>query len=188
MRVRHPAGRGGRLWLIDRLDLARRATDLLLQKERVLLREERRLAVLHRRTSADWADACHEAEVWMARAAALRGSRIVDLFGLPGEAAAELVWRNSMGAFYPAEAACILPDQPPNGDFAGTAAMSGARSAHRRALDCAVQHAATRPSSHGGRTRARRDAAAPAHAGAALGSSARGRVARSRLRVGGTRA
>jgi len=144
MRVRHPAGRAGRLWLTDRLDLARRATDLLMQKERVLLREERRLAVLHRRTLADWTDACGEAQVWMARAAALRGTRVIDLLGLPGEAAVELDWRNSMGAYYPAEAACILPDDAPNDDLAGTAAMSGARSAHRRALDSAMQHAATR--------------------------------------------
>jgi len=143
VRVRHPAGRGGRLWLSDRLDLARRAADLLVQKERVLLREQRRLVVLHDRTRTQWEDACRDAQTWMARAAALRGRRVVGLQRRDGEAAAELVWRNSMGAFYPAEARCSLPDADPSLELAGTSAMTEATRAHRRALVCAVEHAAT---------------------------------------------
>jgi V/A-type H+-transporting ATPase subunit D len=143
VRVRHPTGRGGRLWLSNRLDLARRATDLLVQKERVLLREERRLVVLHRRTLAEWESSCRDAQMWTARAAALRGTRVVGLMGRPGQASADLVWRNSMGAYYPAEVACTLPPDSPAGGFTGTAAMDDAWRAQRRALECAVQHAAT---------------------------------------------
>ena len=144
MRVRHPAGRGGRLWLSDRLDLASRATDLLVQKERVLLREERRLVVLHRRTLTQWEDAGRDAQTWIARAAALRGRRVISLRSREGDATAELVWRNSMGAYYPAEARCSLPDDGPAVDLAGTSAMTEATRAHRLALVCAVEHAATR--------------------------------------------
>jgi V/A-type H+/Na+-transporting ATPase subunit D len=144
VRVRHPAGRGGRLWLSDRLDLARRAADLLVQKERVLLREQRRLVVLHDRTLTRWDDACRDAQAWMARAAALRGRRVVGLQRRDGEASADLVWRNSMGAYYPAEATCSLPEADPATDLAGTSAMTEASRAHRRALAYAVEHAATR--------------------------------------------
>ena len=143
MHVRHPTGRGGRLWLAERLSLARRATDLLVQKERVLLREQRRLVALQRRTRTEWEDACRDAQTWIARAAALRGRRVVGLLGRQGQASADLVWRNSMGAYYPAEAACSLPDDGPVGEFTGTSAMTEAVRAHRRAVECAVQHAAT---------------------------------------------
>ena len=144
MRVRHPTGRAGRLWLSERLELARSATDLLVQKERVLMREQRRLLVLHRRTRAEWDDSCRDAQMWIARAAALRGTRVVGLMDRQGQAAAELTWRNSMGAYYPSEAACTLPPDSPAGDFTGTAAMTDTFRAYRRALECAVQQAATR--------------------------------------------
>ena len=144
MRVRHPTGRGGRLWLVDRLGLARRAADLLTQKERVLLREQRRLVVLHRRTRAEWEQTYRDAQTWIARATALQGRRVVALAGHTGYAAADLVWRNSMGAYYPAEASCSLPDPAGSADLTGTSAMAEAALAHRRALEAAVQHAATR--------------------------------------------
>ena len=61
-----------------------------------------------------------------------------------GEATADLVWRNSMGADHPAEATCSLPEADPTADLAGTSAMTEASRADRRALACAVEHAATR--------------------------------------------
>jgi vacuolar-type H+-ATPase subunit D/Vma8 len=48
-----------------------------------------------------------------------------------------------MGAYYPAEATCRLPDDLPVAEIAGTAAMVHTVRAHRDALERAVQHAAT---------------------------------------------
>jgi V/A-type H+/Na+-transporting ATPase subunit D len=144
MNVRHPPGRAGRVWLRSRVDAAARAATLLEQKERVLVREQRRLAVLARHTEAEWEAACAEALPWVARATALRGRQAVDLGAAVMPAAAELRWRNSMGAYYPAEASCQLPPSRPLAALTGTVAMREADRAHRHALGCAVQHAATR--------------------------------------------
>ena len=143
MRVRHPPGRAGQLWLTERLDLARRATDLLVQKERVLLREQRRLGVLQRRTKSAWETACRDAQTWVARAASVRGRRVMTLAGRPGQAGVDLAWRNSMGAYYPIEVTCVLPDDRSLGGLTGTSTATEASRAHRRALECAVDHAAT---------------------------------------------
>jgi len=143
MRVRHPPGRGGELWLVDRLATAQRATDLLEQKERVLVREQRRLLVLQRSTARAWEESWHDAQAWIARAVVLRGRRVVAIGTPPSAARVELQWRNSMGAYYPAEVACRLPDDLAAAEITGTAAMAGASRAHRRALERAVQHAAT---------------------------------------------
>lgn len=143
MRVRHPSGRGGRLWLADRLSLARRAADLLTQKERVLLREQRRLLVLHRRTQTAWEQSYRDAQTWIARATALQGRRVVALSAGTEYAGVNLVWRNSMGAYYPAEASSPLPAVTTRGDLTGTSATAEATNAHRCALEAAVQHAAT---------------------------------------------
>ena len=125
MRVRHPPGRGGRLWLADRLDLARRATDLLVQKERVLLREQRRLVVLHRRTLArvggrvprgpdvDRARRC------VARPARHRPARTPGRGRRPTSCGATRWARTT-----PPRRRARLPDDGPTGDFAGTAAMT----------------------------------------------------------------
>ena len=143
MRVRHPPGRGGRLWLAERLQTATRAADLLEQKERVLTHEQRRLLVLERANRAAWERSWRECQTWVARAAMLRGRRVIALTARPEAAAVDLVWRNSMGAYYPAEAACRLPDEAPLGEIAGTAAMPETVRAHRDALERAVELAAT---------------------------------------------
>ena len=77
MRVHHPPGRGGRLWLAERLGTASRAADLLEQKERVLTREQRRLVVLQRATRAAWERAWRESQTWVARTVMLRGRRVI---------------------------------------------------------------------------------------------------------------
>lgn len=142
MRIRHPPGRSGRVWLRVRIDTATRAAELLEQKERVLLREEHRLRVLLHRTESGWNDACREAQIWIARATVLAGRRAISLAADPGGAASELQWRNSMGAYYPSEATCRLPERAALGDRTGTSAMTDAVRAHRHALERAVEHAA----------------------------------------------
>jgi len=143
MQVRHPPGRAGRLWLEERLQTAARAADLLEQKERVLIREQRRLLVLERATRNAWETAWHESQTWVARVAVLRGRRVISRGARRGTASVDLVWRNEMGAFYPVEAGCRLPDDLPLGEITGTAAMAETVRAHRDALQRAVQLAAT---------------------------------------------
>lgn len=109
----------------------------------MLLREQRRLVVLHRRTQSAWEETYRDAQTWIARATALNGRRVVALSGHTEHATANLVWRNSMGAYYPAEASCSLPDRTAPGDLTGTSATAEATNAHRHALESAVQHAAT---------------------------------------------
>jgi len=144
MRIRHPPGRGGRLWLADRLGTAARAADLLEQKERVLARERRRLVALEHSTSVAWEQAWRESQLWIARAVTLRGRRAIAL-ATPREVAwVDLSWHNSMGAFYPAAATCRLPEElMRTGELAGTAAMTHAARSHGNALECAVQHGAS---------------------------------------------
>ena len=73
MNVRHPPGRGGRLWLARRIEVATTGADLLDKKRRALVQEERRLRVLARQTASAWADAAREAETWVNRAAVMAG-------------------------------------------------------------------------------------------------------------------
>jgi vacuolar-type H+-ATPase subunit D/Vma8 len=141
--MQHPPGRAGRLWLAERLETAARAADLLEQKEQVLIREQRRLLVLERATRAAWENAWRESQRWIGRVAVLRGRRAISLGAPRSFTTVELIWRNSMGASYPAEASCRLPDAGPVAEIAGTAAMGGAVHAHRKAVESAVQHAAT---------------------------------------------
>lgn len=131
------------MWLRGRLASAGRAADLLEQKERVLLREQRRLDVLVGQTRTAWESSCAEAMRWAARTAVLRGRRVIALAGVPAPARAQLRWRNSMGAYYPAEAECRLPAARPSSEISGTAALAATEDAHRKALECAVEHAAT---------------------------------------------
>ena len=83
-------------------------------------------------------------QTWIARAAILRGQpRDLARRRSPAAASVDLVWRNSMGAYYPAEAACLLPeerrprrDRRHRGDGRGRTRPSDA-------LERAVQLAAT---------------------------------------------
>lgn len=133
-----PPGRAGRLWIQGRLDVARRAADLLDRKERLLRAEEQRLGGLRSLTEAAWTAACRQAESWTARAV-LVGER-ADLHR-PGEpATAEIVWRNSMGLTYPSEAACRHPAPP--AVRSANPALPFAVAANRQAVEAAVRHAA----------------------------------------------
>ena len=53
MRLRHPAGRAGRMWLEHRVEVATRGASLLDRKRRALVQEHRRLRVLARQTAID---------------------------------------------------------------------------------------------------------------------------------------
>jgi len=140
MPVRPPPGRAGRVWLADRVEVARRAAELLDRKQQLQRREQRRLAALSERTGEEWSASAREADRWCARA--LVGGGRDDLRRAGGRvlaAQAELTWTSQAGVTYPATATTLLPPFPPLG---GDVALVQAAEAYRRALDAAVQHAA----------------------------------------------
>ena len=144
MRLRHPPGRAGRLWLGHRLAVAQRGVDLLDKKRRVLMQEERRLRVVARDTAAEWVHAAREAETWLNRAAIMAGEEKLSMLAAQHPAASVAVrWRSSMGVVFAAEADVDLGPVPadPSG---GSAAADLAVSAYRRAVGPAVNEAAAR--------------------------------------------
>ncbi len=140
MTVRHPPGRAGRLWLVERLDVARRAGDILEHKQQALRLEERRLAHLVERSATALAAAVSDAETWQRRAMVLGGRPGLETATrttTPAEA--EFTWKSEMGVRYPGEATCELGPPP---DLPGPSALTAAAREYRRALTRAVEHAA----------------------------------------------
>ena len=148
-------GRAGRLQLKHRLAVARGGVDLLERKQRVIAAELERLELQRERTAEQWETAWSQAVTWLQRCTALDGVQGLDdavLDGVrgvaeraadaavPGEAAqAEVDWGCVMGVTYPRGARCLLPPARPVG---GSAALAPAVSAHRRAVEAGVRHAA----------------------------------------------
>jgi V/A-type H+-transporting ATPase subunit D len=137
--MRVPPGRAGRLWLRGRLQVAERGLDLLDRKLRILRGEHERLALRAQRTGHDWELACQQAETWLLRAALLGGQRALRLSADGQDTEVGIVWRDTMGLHYPAEATCdFAAEEPP----LGGAALDLAKTAHQAALSAAVEHAA----------------------------------------------
>ena len=140
MRLRTPAGRAGRLWLARRLDVARRADDVLDQKRRALRRALDEAESLSEQARAEWEPVAAEAERWWHRAAVLAGERVLDLALRAVERPARLrvAWKHTLGVEHPDEPRVDVPPAPafPAG---GTAALAYAAQAHGRALDAAAQ-------------------------------------------------
>jgi V/A-type H+-transporting ATPase subunit D len=141
--LRCPPGRAGRLWLRRRLELAHRGLDLLDRKLRILRREQERLALLVQQTGEEWQRTCTDAESWLLRSALLGGQRALRLASDGAPADVTVVWAETMGIRYPAQATYAPP-----GDRAALAsrpaALGQAASAHRAALAAALRHAAAR--------------------------------------------
>jgi V/A-type H+-transporting ATPase subunit D len=135
-----PAGRAGRLWLLERLDAASRGRELLDRKRQLLRRQFDRLALLFEERRRSWVAACDEAERWGLRAALLGGSAETALVGsaVAGSADVAVVWRNTMGARHPEGARCAFPEFAPEELAASNAALRPAAAAYRRALELAV--------------------------------------------------
>jgi V/A-type H+/Na+-transporting ATPase subunit D len=133
-----PPGRSGRIWLVRRLETARRGADLLDRKLRILQDELTRLQAAAEETAAQWAQRAAEAKGWLLRAALLAGERAIRLADDGQAADVHIGYAATMGIRYPATAACTIQpavtwDSP---------VMAGARQAHRAALGAAAQHAA----------------------------------------------
>ena len=137
LRLAVPPGRAGRLWLVQRLAVARRAADLLDRKLRVLTAELDRARATAGRTGQEWDTACREAQQALLRAVLLGGERAIRLAG-GADAQVTISYTMTMGARHPAGARYTAAG-PEGWDGAAVAA---ARQAHRAALAAAVRHAA----------------------------------------------
>lgn len=136
-----PRTRADRLRLIGRIELARRAGQLLRSKEEALERERDRLAGHAARARAEWELRMSTATATLVRARTLGAG--TELAGLvSGAAAAARVtpdWQTSMGIAYPGEVAC---DPGPEPVVSSTAALRPAIDAYRHALAAAAALAA----------------------------------------------
>jgi len=144
VRLRHPPGRAGRLWLEHRVEVARRGADLLDKKRRALVLEQSRLRVLARETEEYWNATAREAESWLNRAAVMAGEEKVAILATQHSAAEVTVrWRSSMGVAFASEAILDLGPSP-GGVSGGSAASDLAVTASRRAVEAAVKNAVAR--------------------------------------------
>jgi V/A-type H+/Na+-transporting ATPase subunit D len=133
-----PPGRAGRLWLEQRLRVARRAADLLDRKLHILATELDRLQAQSEATRQEWELLCRDAQRWLLRAVLLGGERAIELGAGTGEAHVTISYTVTMGARHPAGARCATAEPD---DWDGPT-VAQARQAHRVALAAAVQHAA----------------------------------------------
>lgn len=137
-RLSVPPGRSGRIWLVRRLETARRGADLLDRKLRILQGELTRLQAAAAEAGARWAQRDADARSWLLRAALLGGERALRLADDGQAADVRVSFATAMGIRYPKTTACTIPpavtwDSP---------VVAGARQAHRAALAAAAQHAA----------------------------------------------
>jgi vacuolar-type H+-ATPase subunit D/Vma8 len=135
--------RAGRRQLIDRIELAARAADLLRSKEEALERERVRLRGHDVRAREEWDRRWHDAVATLLRARALGAGPELDmLHTTPQRAPAEFApdWQTSMGITYPGTVRCRAGESPP---VMSTAALQPAADAYGRALVAAAEQAAT---------------------------------------------
>jgi V/A-type H+-transporting ATPase subunit D len=139
--MRAPPGRVGRLWLIRRIETARRGRDVLEQKRRALLRQRARLEPELAEARGEWEHAAREAERWWQLAAVLGGERTLEhaVTGVTGSAEVAVDWRNALGVVYPADVEVRAVDRV--APVGGSAALAQAAISYRRALACAARHA-----------------------------------------------
>jgi V/A-type H+-transporting ATPase subunit D len=139
--MRAPPGRVGRLWLIRRIETARRGRDVLEQKRRALLRQRARLEPELDEARGEWERAAGEAERWWQIAAVLGGERTLEhaISRVTEPAEVRIDWRNALGVVYPADVEVgTVDDGAPVG---GSAALAQAAAAYRRAFACGARYA-----------------------------------------------
>lgn len=134
--------RAARLQLIERLALARHATELLHDKEQALQRERARLETHATRARSAWVTTADDAATWLQRARVLGATSDIEVLTRRGPLPASVTidWQASMGIVYPGEVRCDPVEQP---DLTSTAALAPTARAHARALESAATHAAT---------------------------------------------
>jgi V/A-type H+/Na+-transporting ATPase subunit D len=132
------------MWLVRRLQTARRGAELLDRKRQALLREQARIRREAEDARGAWEQAAADAALWSTRAAMLDGADRLALLArhVEGRASLGLSWSNVMGARLPSAQQVLLPDPPPLSALGGSsAAVSLARAcaqATRAAVRCAA--------------------------------------------------
>ena len=146
MALRAPPGRAGRIWLVRRLEVARRGVEVLDQKRQTLLREQQRLSEGLERSARDWELKAREAAAWNDRAIAIAGERRLQLaaFRAAGRCTVEVEWRNALGTVFPAGATVRYGLAPDLVALGGGSAVALAAAAHAEAAVAGAEHAAAR--------------------------------------------
>ncbi len=146
MPLRAPPGRAGRLWLVRRLEIARRGVEVLDQKRQTLLREQQRLAEGLARAGRAWELQAREAAEWNDRALALAGERRLRLAAghAEGDCAVDVEWRNALGTLFPSGATVRFAPAPDFVALGGGSSVALAARAHAEAVRAAAEYAAAR--------------------------------------------
>jgi V/A-type H+/Na+-transporting ATPase subunit D len=144
MPLRVPPGRAGRIWLVGRLETARRGAELLDRKRQALLREQARIRSEATQARREWDDAAALLTLWSARAAMLDGAERIELLARHVEqpASLQLSWSNLMGARIPSLERTTVPDPPPLSALGGSSAVVLVARAACDATRAAARHAA----------------------------------------------
>lgn len=146
MAIRVPPGRAGRLWLVRRIDVARRGLDVLDQKRQTLLGEQQRLSATLAEAGEAWERKAREAATWNDRAAAIAGARRVRsasrYLGRPAQVTVE--WRNAVGVVLAHTATVEVGESPDFVALGGGSSVALAARAHAEALSAAAACAAAR--------------------------------------------
>ncbi len=138
----HPPGRIGRLWVLNRLDLAERGVTLLEQKLHLLTRTARRAAAQGRTKPPRLAAGVPRGrQVGAARGAAGRPTAI-DLAVTTAPASVTVQWAVTAGVRYPDVAECTLPAPESVTEIYVNSATVQATRAHRAAVIAAARCAA----------------------------------------------
>jgi V/A-type H+/Na+-transporting ATPase subunit D len=138
----HPPGRMGRLWVLNRLDLAERGVTLLEQKLHLLITLQEELQREAEQSRHDWQQACREADMWGLRAMLLGGQNAIDLAVTTAPASVTVQWAVTAGVRYPDVAACVLPPDNDPAVICPTSASVQATRAYRAAVVAAAKCAA----------------------------------------------
>ncbi|HUO73619.1 MAG TPA: V-type ATP synthase subunit D [Solirubrobacteraceae bacterium] len=146
MALRIPPGRAGRIWLVGRLEIARRGAELLDRKRQALLRERRRVRGEAEAAQEAWQQAAAVAATWSSRAAILDGAARLELLARHARtpASLQLSWRNLMGARLPTIESLAAPDPPSLSAFGGSSAAVLAGHACADAAVAAARYAVAR--------------------------------------------
>jgi V/A-type H+-transporting ATPase subunit D len=142
--LRIPPGRAGRIWLVKRLEVARRGAEVLDRKRQALLREQRRVRAEAEQARVEWQKAAAQVALWSVRAEFLDGPGRLELLvrHVEGPAAIDVSWSNLMGALLPTAQTVVVPDLPPVSAFGGSSAAVFLARASREATHAAACAAA----------------------------------------------
>ncbi len=144
MTPRIPPGRAGRTWLVQRLEIARRGSELLDRKRQALLRQQAHVRAEVTAAERAWRETAAHAARWGARAALLDGAGRLELLArhVEGPATLTLSWTNLMGARIPSVQLLAIPPTPPISALGGSSAAVLAATAFTEATRAAARYAA----------------------------------------------